>query len=121
MIELLIILITTTLFSLQSDLIYQVMDNTVICNNAISEHHYVSDTGYETVICKYKNKKDPRTLVFVLPPSDVSNTVSCRSFGKKKAPCPSPWRIESSREFIPEDESLFLTTEEFLNRINEKF
>lgn len=85
-----------------NSIMYQVLDDSVICYDANYENHFVSNNGYETVVCSYSTSKSSEFMVFLIPPATVSNTVSCLYYGVKHKMCPTPWRIESDRRFLTE-------------------
>lgn len=100
----LLLTITFLLFQVSEtnnqNIYYSVIHDSVLCNNSITEYHYISNIEYETVVCIYSLNKNKVTLLFLIPPESVSNTVQCVSLSKELEYCPTPLRIESNREVI---------------------
>ena len=76
---------------------WSVQHDTVICQNADSERHIVTNSGYETVICTWEKDID-KTIVFVIPPKDVSYSVYCSVLDNITLFCPMPYFVDSDRE-----------------------
>lgn len=83
----------------QYDMMFSLLDDTVVCINANTEIHHVTNSGYETVYCSWSSSYETKFMLFLIPPKTVSNIVSCQFFGDKKKICPTPWRFETDRGF----------------------